>query len=203
MAFIETTPIHRTLGDTRAMLARQQKHFGYVPNYAKLFTDRTDVMDLWAALLAGIRSHIAPRPFELATFAAAIEIKSTYCALAHGRVLEQEFLTAEEVAAIAVGDYSGFSEADAALLELARKVASDTSTITEDDIDRLRQAGYEENEIFDVVAAASARCFFAKLVDGLGAQPDAPMAEMDPGLVAKLVVGRAVANEEVVRLEGV
>lgn len=195
MAFIETTAADATQGSARAMLERQQRHYGYVPNYAKLFTDRSEVMDRWADLLAAIRRPLEPRRFELVTFAAARELHSSYCTLAHGRVLQERFLSADEMRALAAGDRGAFSEAENAMMDLARKVVRDASSVTAEDVERLRRAGLDDEEIFDVVAAAAARCFFAKLPDALGARPDATFLEMDEDLRGRLTVGRPIDTE--------
>jgi uncharacterized peroxidase-related enzyme len=201
MAFIEPTAPDQTTGDARSMLERQQDHYGFVPNYAKVFSDRPDIMKLWADLQAGIRTHIDPRRFELVTFAAALELGSSYCSLAHARVLERKFLSMDELRQLAACDYSSVSDAEAAMMTLARKVAADSSRVTADDVDRLRRAGLDESEIFDVVSVAAARCFFAKLVDALGAQPDPSFFEMDVDLRAQLTVGRPITSEGVVEMK--
>jgi uncharacterized peroxidase-related enzyme len=200
MAFIETTAPNDTKGRARGMLARQQRRYGYVPNYAKVFTDRPDIMDLWANLLAGIRGHVESRRFELVTFAAALELGNSYCSLAHGRVLREKFLSGDEISALAAGDHRVFSEAEVAMMELARKVVADSSSVTHEDVERLRQSGLGEKEIFDVVAVAAARCFFAKLVDALGAEPDMSFLEMEEDLRAQLTVGRPIASEGTMRM---
>jgi uncharacterized peroxidase-related enzyme len=184
------------------MLERQQRSWGFVPNYAKVFSDRAEIMDLWAALLAGIRRHIDPRRFELVTFAAAHELGNSYCALAHGRALQEKFLSREEMHALATGDTSGFPEAEQAMMELARKVIANSSSVTQQDIDRLRRCGLLDDEIFDIVATAAARAFFAKLPDALGVAPDSSFLEMDEALRECLTVGRAIASEPTERLEG-
>jgi len=201
MAFIETTRPNDTHGEARAMLERQQKSWGFVPNYAKVFSDRADVMDLWADLLAGIRRHIDSRRFELATFAAARELGSSYCVLAHGKVLMERLLTAEEMRSLVEGDLEAFSEGEVAVIELARKVIADASSVTREDVDRLRRAGCGENEIFDVVAAAAARSFFAKMADALGAEPDSSFMELDAAMRERLTVGRPIATEQTERID--
>ena len=60
--------------------------------------------------------------------------------------------------------------------------------------DLLRTHGLSDSEILDVAAAASARCFFSKLLDALGVQADAAYHELDPALSAVLTVGRPVAS---------
>lgn len=200
MAFIETTAPDATTGTARAMLARQQDHYGYVPNYAKVFTDRADVMDLWAALQSGIRRHVDPRRFELVTFAAARALGSSYCALAHGQVLQRRFLSPDEMSALAEGERGSFSEAELAMMELARQVVVDASKVTQAQVDRLRGCGLRDDEIFDVVAVAAARCFFAKIPDALGVEPDSTFLEMDAELRERLTVGRPIAREAVERM---
>jgi len=202
MAFIETTAPEATEGPARAMLERQQKRYGYVPNYAKVFTDRPDVMDRWAELLAAIRSHIEPRRFELATFAAALELRNSYCALAHGKVLRDRILSPQEMQALAAGDPGPFSPAEIAMMDLARKVAADASSVTQQDVDRLRRAGLRDDEIFDVVASAAARCFFAKLGDALGTLPDSAFLELEEPLREQLTVGREISADAPERLTG-
>lgn len=201
MAFIETTAPEATTGTARAMLARQQKHYGFVPNYAKVFSDRADVLDLWAALQAGIRRYVDPRRFELVTFAAAHALRSSYCALAHGRVLAERFLSPDEMRALAVGDRSAFAEAELAMMDLARKVVTDASSVDREDIERLRRNGLSDGEIFDVVAVAAARCFFAKIPDALGVQPDATFLAMDEAVRDRLTVGRPISAEALERIE--
>lgn len=200
MAFIATTAPDEARGDARAMYARQQARYGYVPNYAKVFCERPDVMKLWADLLSGIRRNVDPRRFELVTLAAAVELGSSYCSLAHARVLAEEFLSEGELRAIAAGDSSSLSEAELAMMALARKVVADSSSVTRQDVDALRERGLAEDEIFDVVAVAAARAFFAKLVDALGAQPDATYLQMETRLREMLTVGRPIAREEPKRL---
>ena len=104
MAFIEAIPDSDIDDDVRAMYERQQTHYGYVPNYAKVFCYRPELMRLWAHLQAGIKHHMDKRRFELVTFAAAHALRSTLCSLAHGKALT-EFFSREDVQAMArLGD---------------------------------------------------------------------------------------------------
>ena len=89
---------------------------------------------------------------------------------------------------------AGLDDVDVAVMDLADKVADDAASVTEADVDRLRSLGLSDIEIFDVVAAAAVRCFFSKTLDGLGAQPDARYAELDPELREALTVGRRIAD---------
>jgi uncharacterized peroxidase-related enzyme len=135
------------------------------------------------------------RRYELATVAAARRLTSSYCMLAHGTILAEEFLGPEAVRALASGgDAVGLNAVDIAVMDLADKVAHDATSVTEADIDRLRSLGLSDTEIFDVVAAAAARCFFSKALDGLGVQADARFAEVSEPLRDALTVGRPIAD---------
>jgi alkylhydroperoxidase family enzyme len=79
-------------------------------------------------------------------------------------------------------------------VDYATKVAGDPASVDESDIERLRQAGLSDTEIFDVAAAAAARCFFASLSDALGTLPDPVFRERMPDLVDALAVGRPLAE---------
>ena len=88
MAFIETTPPDAAEGVVAAMYLRQQHAWGYVPNYAKVFCHRPEVLARWGQLLAEIRRPMDKRRFELVTFAAAYALDNTACALVHGKALD-------------------------------------------------------------------------------------------------------------------
>jgi alkylhydroperoxidase family enzyme len=79
-------------------------------------------------------------------------------------------------------------------MDLAEKVAGDATSVTQADIDALRSLGLSDTDIVDVVLAAALRCFFSKVLDGLGAQPDHAYAALEPDLRDALTVGRPIAD---------
>lgn len=194
MAYIETTPPGEATGALHEMYARQQGAWGYVPNYAKVFCHRPEVMARWGKLLAEIRRPLDARRFELVTFAAAHELRHTSCALAHGKALT-EFIGDDNVRAIAAGETAGaLSDAEKEMVEFARKVARDASAITLDDVEALKQHGLSDADVFDIAATAAARSFFTKLLDALGSEPDSPFLALDEGLRESLTVGRPIES---------
>jgi uncharacterized peroxidase-related enzyme len=192
MAFINTIPLAQSNDEVRAMYERQQAHYGYVPNYAKVFCHRPEVMGLWAQLQSGIRRHMDKRRYELVTFAAANALRSTLCSLAHGKVLT-EFFSAEDVQAIVRGKTpASLSAAEAAMMLFARRVAQDATAITSGEVARLKQHGFTDAEIFDIAATAAARAFWTKVIEALGVEADAPFRAMDYELRKALTVGRPI-----------
>ena len=149
----------------------------------------------WRQLNGAVKANMDLRRYELATVGAARRLRSSYCALAHGSVLLDNFLSADAVRALVDGrDSSEFDAVDSAVIDLADKVAEDATSVTEADIDRLRSLGLTDTEILDVVLAASVRCFFSKVLDGLGVEADAKYAQLDPELLDDLTVGRPIAE---------
>jgi alkylhydroperoxidase family enzyme len=166
-----------------------------VPNYERAFNDHPAVYAAWAQLIGAIRAEMDPRRYALVTLAAARAIRSSYCSLAHGKFLEEEF--GESVVAI-VDDprVAGLPEVDIAVMHLAEKVATDAPSVTDEDRRRLHELGLTERDVAHVVFAAAARCFFAKALDGLGARPDASFNDLSDELRAVLVVGTPIAERE-------
>ena len=200
MAFINTTAPGKARGEVLEMYERQQAAWGYVPNYAKVFSRRPEVLARWGRLLAEIKRPMSKRRFELITFAAALELRNTACSLAHGRALT-EFFTENEVRAMAEGKFSeSVTEAERALFRFARKVAKDASRITSGDIDLLKKHGLSDDEIFDVSATAAGRAFFTKLLDALGVETDSEFLGLEKPFRQAMTVGRPIGYRPVERL---
>jgi alkylhydroperoxidase family enzyme len=192
MSFIDTIPPATAEGETAVMYRRQQAAWGYVPNYAKAFSHRPEVMARWGALLAEIKRPMDKRRFELVTFAAAHELRNSACALAHGRALG-EFFAEAEVVAIAEGRLDGvLDDAERAVVRFARRVARDASRIEATDVAALATRGLDAGEIFDIVAAAAGRAFFAKMIDALGVRMDSPFLAASDAWRRALTVGRPI-----------
>jgi uncharacterized peroxidase-related enzyme len=201
MAFIDTVSASWVTGEAFAMYDRQQKHYGYVPDYATVFSHRPEVMRRWAELLAALKRPMDMRRFELATFAAAVTLKSTLCTLAHGKALLR-FFPAEDVATMARGEIPiALPAADAALMRFACAVAHDASAVTVEDVAELKRHGFTDAEVFDIAAVAAGRAFFTKVIESLGVASDSPLRAMDPALRKALTVGRPVRFVEPQRLD--
>jgi alkylhydroperoxidase family enzyme len=161
---------------------------GDAPNLERAFASRPDVYAAWRQLVTAVVSASDERRYELATLAAARRLRSSYCSLAHGKVLAEKFYDFESVPSLP----DGLDEADRAVMAFAEKVVADATAITAADVEELRGHGLSDEEIFDVVLAATIRCFFSKTLDAVGVQPDAAFAELDPAFREPLTVGRPI-----------
>jgi alkylhydroperoxidase family enzyme len=178
MPFIE-------LVDDEEFAAIDRDVLGYTPNFNRLFARRPGAYAAWKQLNGAIKGSMSLRRYELATVAAADALRSSYCSLAHGKVLYEEF-------GLRPGDE--LTDEERAVQRFAGKVVQDATAVTEADVDELRGFGLTDDEIFDVVLAAAARSFFSKTLDALCVQPDAEFRSLEPALVEALTVGRPISD---------
>ena len=68
-----------------------------MPNYTRLFAHRPAVYGAWLQLKDAIAGSMDTRRYELATVAAARSLRSSYCTLAHGKVLDAVCARADPV----------------------------------------------------------------------------------------------------------
>lgn len=196
MAFISTIPEDQAPADVKQMYDDDLKTKGYIPNYTRVFSHRPQVMEAWGKLLGSIRAHMDTRRYELVTLAAARALNSSYCMLAHGSILRKQFYTPEQLTLIA-RDYqtADLTPAEVAMMAFAEQIVRNATAITQEDIDALREHGFTDPEIFDITTTATARCFFSKTLDALGAEPDERYLALEDTLRETLTVGRPISGQ--------
>ncbi len=196
MTFIETVRPEDAAGPLADLYAADAEASGHLPNYTRAFSLRPEVYAAWRRLNGAIKADMDLRRYELASVAAARRLRSSYCALAHGGILADRYLGPDTVRAV-VTDHraAGLDAVDVAVMDLAEQVVDDAAAVTQADVDRLRSLGLSDAEILEVVLAAAARCFFAKVLDGIGARADPAFRGLEPGLRDALTVGHPIAAD--------
>lgn len=197
--FIETPSPDQADPAVAAAYQAATAQFGFLPNWALAFGRRPAVLEAWQRLNVSIRDGMDRRRYELATIAAAQRLRSTYCALAHSWILSERLnlVGPDELEPILTDRASAptLSEADRAVMDFADRVARDAGGITEQDVARLRELGLSDTDVLDLALAAAARCFFATVLDAVGAEADPELADaMGPEVTAVLTVGRPVQS---------
>jgi uncharacterized peroxidase-related enzyme len=164
-------------------------------NMRGVFAHRPAVYAAWRQLLGAITAEMDERLYELVTLAAAGSLRSSYCSLAHGQVLLERHVSEAELLTLALEpDSAPLTPVESAAMRFARKVVQDATAVSAEDVHELRELGLSDAEIFDVAAAAAARCFFSKTLDALGVHPDPEYLELTPELRKVLVTGRPIAE---------
>lgn len=66
------------------------------------------------------------------------------------------------------------TEADRAMLDFAVKLAREPRSMTRDDAETLRAAGFSDTAIHDIVQITGFFSYYNRLADGLGIDPEPP-----------------------------
>jgi uncharacterized peroxidase-related enzyme len=178
--FIATVSEEEADGKLHDIYEGDQKNFGFVPDHAKVFSLRPDVLAAWRGFQGSIRNHMRLRRYELVTLASARSLGCRYCQLAHGAVLTNNGVDVAQLRAI-LSDFhdAGLDPEEVAVMDFACKVARSADQMTQADTDALRAVGLTDVEILDVTMVAAMRCFASNTFDALGAGPDAATAELE------------------------
>ncbi len=169
---------------------------GYVMNLTRLWVWRPDLLRDFAALRATLmaESTLGDRDFAVLVAATASELGDSYCSLAWGARLARLSDPATAAAVLTGSEATALSERERALAAWARAVVRDPNATTAADVERLKQAGLDEREIFEATAFVAFRLAFSTVNDALGAHPDHELATSVPDEVrAAVTFGRAPA----------
>ena len=195
MSFLATVDDAEAGDATAQMYARERARVGHLPGYARAFGARPGAYAAWRLLVGELTASMPLRRFELVTVVAARELRSTYCAVAHGTILTR-FLSPDDVASLASGEVpDALDEQERAVVSFTARAARSAADITAGDVEELRRQGLDDGEILDVVLAAAAQCFFSTVLDATETLSDAAFAARLSGdLRAALTVGRPLAT---------
>ena len=180
----------------RALYDEDLADSGYVWNVSRLWAHQPDTMKRLFELMsqAFTPSGLSFRQRGILVTAAASTLGDSYCSLAWGGKLSKAS-DAVVAAGILNSSDDGLTDQEMVLAAWARKVASDPNSTTPADIQALRDAGLDDDQIFAVTAFVALRLAFSTINDSLGAQPDAQLAMSLPQEVREAVTyGRPVAT---------
>ena len=97
-------------------------------NYERAFAERPEVYAAWVQLNMSIKAGMDLRRYELVTLAAARRLRSSYCCLAHGKILLEQFN--EPIRDIALDHRAaGLDEIDVAVMDFAEMIVDDACRI--------------------------------------------------------------------------
>lgn len=196
--FLQTVAEQDASGAIAEVYKKEKAGAGFVPEAARCFTTRPDLLPLFDAFFDGVRGgfSLEARDWCLVTLIAAKHIHSTYCSHVYSQRLTALLGSKDEVLAIQ-RDYrsAGLPERDVAMLAYAEKVAAGAHRIGQADIDRLRAAGFSDRQICDIALCASFRCFISKFVDATGAVPEPAFIDANETFRTAMTVGRQMSED--------
>jgi alkylhydroperoxidase family enzyme len=109
-------------------------------------------------------------------------------------------MTSEQVQAV-VRDYrnANLDPTEVAVCAFAEKITLNAYKVTSEDVDALRALGLSDPEVLDIAIAVGFRSMYSKVLDTVGAEPDAKYSQLDSDLLESLAIGRPfphVSHEE-------
>lgn len=128
--------------------------------------------------------------------AMASTMGDSYCSLAWGTRLADESSAAAAVGVVGAGALEELTPAELALAQWARLVASDPNGTAASDVEVLRDAGFDDTQIFAITTFIALRQAFSTVNDALGARPDRQLVDAAPEPLQEAVsFGRLPAVE--------
>ena len=143
---------------SQPLLAQIQQAFGSTPNMFKAVANSPAALQsMWSAFGALGRGTLGARLGEQIAVAIANRNRCEYCLAAHTVLGQQAGASAAEMAAAQVGE-SGDART-AAAIAFALKVVERRAQVGDDDVARLRQAGFEDEQIVEILAHVALNLF--------------------------------------------
>ncbi len=169
---------------------------GYVMNLTRVWAQhpacKTGFMDL--AGLAVSVGDLSMRERGILVSATASARGDSYCSYAWGQRLANAS-DPDTAAHVLRGTDEGLEPHEKVLASWARKVVLDPNGTTPDDVEALRDAGYDDARIMALTLFVGLRLAFSSINAALGAQPDRELGErVAPEVAGAVDYGRPVAS---------
>jgi SAM-dependent methyltransferase/alkylhydroperoxidase family enzyme len=170
---------------------------GYVTNVSRLWAYMPAMLDGLSDLMgqATRAGSLTLMQRAVLVTAAASTLGDSYCSLAWGQKLAAES-GSDVAAAVLRGEDQNLDTAEQALARWARAVAADPNATTAADLQFLRDAGFEEDQIFAITTFVALRLAFSSVNDALGARPDLRLGSSTPEpVVSAVTFGRPLESD--------
>jgi len=158
MTRIKPVELSEAKGKTRELLEAINKQFGTVPNIFKGFAHSPAVLEFYLGQVKSLSAGVLnPKLREQIAVAVAGANECNYCASAHTFLGKRAGVSPEELAA----NLSGRSEnrKTELALDFTRTVVENRGRSDETDLQRLRDGGFSEAEIVEIIAHVGMNLF--------------------------------------------
>ncbi len=182
--------------DAQRLYDNDVEEVGYVMNVSKLWAHQPAAEHGLSDLIGQVAraGSLTFRQRGILVAACASALGDAYCSLAWGKKLASE-AGADVAAGVLRGDDDGLDLTERALARWARQITRDPNTTDAGDVQALREAGYDDAQIFAITAFVALRIAFSTVNDALGTRPDRALGETVPAPVRDAVTfGRPVGD---------
>jgi uncharacterized peroxidase-related enzyme len=162
--------------------------FGFVMNVSRLWAYQPETANhLFDVMSEAFKaSGLDFRHRGLLVLATASSLGDSYCSLAWGYKLANVD-AGEAAAAVLRGNDAQLAPAEEAMVAWTRKVVRDPNSTTSEDVQRLRDVGFTDSQIFAITTFVALRMAFSTVNDSLGARPDIGLVSLAPAAISESV----------------
>jgi len=162
--------------EVKELWALPLEKLGFVPNVLRVFALRPNHLLGWWAyydeLLRG-ESGLTKAQREMIAVVVSATNRCHYCIVSHTAALRKLTKDPDFVDRLATGyKYAELEPRDRAMLDFAVKLTEASDRCTDGDIEALRDAGWNDEEIMDIAQVAAMFNFTNRLASGLGWVPN-------------------------------
>lgn len=171
---------------------------GYVANLTRVWAHSPETLGVlsYALRLATDLSGLDPVERDLVVTAAASALGDAYCSCAFGTRLARS-VGPDITAAVVRGDDGRLTRRGRLLASWARQVADDPNGTTAEQVEAMRDAGFDDRQVFGLTFYVALRVAFSTVNDALGATPDPELLARVPVELGEVVTfGRASEGRE-------
>ena len=168
--------------DMREQILQVQKRTGFVPNVFLTLAHRPAEFRAFFAYYDALMAKdggLSKAEREMIVVATSAANHCLYCVVSHGavlRILSKEPLLADQIAT----NYTKapITPRQRAMLDFALLVATDSHLASDDDLDELREHGFEDEDIWDIGAITALFALSNRMANLTAMQPNAEFYEM-------------------------
>jgi RNA polymerase sigma-70 factor (ECF subfamily) len=176
-------------------LTTLKRNFGLAPRIYRALMIRPDLVDAQVRFLDQLlftKGALTRVQKEFILLAVSAENNNSYFPALHCQTLQFLGVKPEQSRQVAIDHReANLSEPDVALLDFARKLASTPHSFTDLDVDSLRKADFNDEQILEAVLMVGLTQFLNCIQMGLGTEPDFkpritfPVKEVNPPVVSE------------------
>jgi uncharacterized peroxidase-related enzyme len=176
IARLHVPPEDEVADEVKELWAKPLEKLGFVPNVLRVFALRPAHLLAWWAyydeLLRG-ESGLTKAQREMIAVVVSATNRCHYCIVSHTAALRKLTEDPELVDQLATGyKYAPLDDRDRAMLDFAVKLTEESDRCGDEDVDALREAGWNDEEIMDIAQVAAMFNFTNRLASGLGWVPN-------------------------------
>ena len=157
MPRIEPIQVSQAEGKSKELLEGVQRSLGMVPNLLKTLAHSPAALHAYISINRALGQALTAPLREQIALAVAGANQCTYCASAHAALGAKAGVEEEEMIANLQGDSN--DDKTRAALRFVREVIEERGWVSDDELARVRAAGYSDADIAEIIAVTAVNIF--------------------------------------------